>query len=99
MAERFDARDFFWRWTIPAVMNPTRIAKDVAMILADTPDMSAAPLSLLVKLGSIMVHADEATGPNAHHFDTATIRSLLEDSEVKEWRAEMEAMALLPVMR
>lgn len=64
--------------------------------------MSAAketPLSLLVKLGSIMVHADEATGANAHHFDAATIRALLEDPEVKEWRAQMEAAALLPVMR
>jgi len=54
-------------------------------------------LSLAVKLGSIVVHADEATGPSAHPYDVVVLRKLLGDSEVREW---LEAMGpLVPVKR
>ena len=57
-------------------------------------------MSLLVKLGSIVVHADEATTPNAGHaFDVSAIRALLGDAEVQQWLAEMRTDALLPVKR
>ena len=46
-------------------------------------------LSLLCKLGSIVVHADEALSPGGHHFDVATIRTLLADQEVNEWLKTM----------
>ena len=54
---------------------------------------------LLVKLGSIVVHAEELTGPNGHDFDKAALDALLSDEDVIEWRAAMDAMGLLPVKR
>lgn len=48
-------------------------------------DAMKPPLGLLVKLGSIVVHADEMTEPGAHHFDTATVRSLMTDPDVRAW--------------
>lgn len=59
----------------------------------------APSVSLLVKLGSIAVHADELLSPNCHHFDVAAMRSLLEDSEVVEWLQQMQKTAFLPVKR
>jgi hypothetical protein len=56
-------------------------------------------LTLLVKLGSIAVHADEMLSPNSHQFDVAAMQTLLEDLEVKEWLKEMQKMALVPVKR
>ncbi len=56
-------------------------------------------LSLLVKLGSIAVHAEELTEPGGHDFDVGAIRALLADPEVRAWRAEMDAAALLPRKR
>ena len=55
--------------------------------------------SLLVKLGSIAVHADEATEPLAHGFDIIAIRSLVNDPEVKEWLVKMAAVGLVPKKR
>lgn len=55
--------------------------------------------ALLVKLGSIMVHAEEMTQPGAHAFDVEALRGLLNDPEVIAWREEMDALALLPVKR
>jgi hypothetical protein len=54
---------------------------------------------LLCKLGSIIVHADEATGSGAHEVDITALRSLLEDEDVIEWLKEMGKMALVPVKR
>jgi len=56
-------------------------------------------LSLIVKLGSIVVHADEATSPGAHELDVRAIRAGLADEEVSEWLDKMNALALLPVKR
>lgn len=55
--------------------------------------------ALLVKLGSIMVHAEESTGRRGHPADAYALRSLLDDTEVKEWRRQMDELGLLPVMR
>lgn len=55
--------------------------------------------SLLVKLGSIAVHSEEMLSPGRHDFDAQAIKSLLTDSAVKKWVAEMDSMALLPVKR
>lgn len=54
-------------------------------------------LSLLVKLGSIVVHADEYLSPSAHVFDLEALRVGLRDPEVQEWIKDMGA--LLPVKR
>lgn len=55
--------------------------------------------TLLCKLGSLIVHADEGSGKNAHPADIDTFLSLLRDPEVVEWLAAMRALALLPVKR
>ncbi len=56
-------------------------------------------IGLLCKLGSIARHADEATGPTAAPADHDAIRALLADDEVREWMAQLDALALLPVKR
>lgn len=54
-------------------------------------------VSLLSKLGSIAVHADELTSASGHHNDAIALRGLLADSEVNRW---LEAMgAFIPVDR
>lgn len=55
--------------------------------------------TLLIKLGSIIVHAEELISPKGHEFDMSAIEGLLSDSEIKEWLAEMNKMALLPEKR
>lgn len=62
-------------------------------------DFRAPSLALLVKLGSIAVHAEEALSPDGHQYDAETVRSLLADPEVVEWRKAMDAAALLPKKR
>jgi hypothetical protein len=54
-------------------------------------------LSLLVKLGSIAVHAEEMLSPEGHVFDTVAINKLIDDPEVKTWIKDMKAF--LPVKR
>lgn len=46
-------------------------------------------LSLLSKLGSIVVHADEALSPKGHEYDRLAIRSLIGDPEIQQWIADM----------
>lgn len=58
-----------------------------------------APTSVMVKLGSIAAHAEEAAGPGGHPFDALAIRSLLDDPEVREWMAAMRKLAFLPEPR
>ena len=55
--------------------------------------------SLLVKLGSIAVHAEELLSPKRHIFDKHALETLYTDPEVVEWRAAMDKMAMLPVQR
>lgn len=54
---------------------------------------------LLMKLGSIAIHVEEAMSVEGHPFDVMTLRSLLEDREVRSWLAEMDKLALLPLKR
>ena len=54
-------------------------------------------LALAVKLGSIVVHADELTGIDGRELDREVIRHSLEDPEVVSWIKEMGC--LLPVKR
>ena len=54
---------------------------------------------LLIKLGSIIVHFQEWTSGNGHEFDKRAIDSLLQNDDVKEWLAGMDAMAFLPKKR
>lgn len=56
-------------------------------------------LTLLMKLGSIAVHAEEIISPGRHQFDIACTETLLSDPEIKEWIAAMDKMAFLPKKR
>ncbi len=56
-------------------------------------------LALLVKLGSIAVHADEFMSPGVHEVDGYALRQLLLDPDVIEWIDEITKSALLPVKR
>lgn len=55
--------------------------------------------TLLCKLGSIAVHADEYTSPGGHRFDLDAIRALVNDADVRHWVNEMTKLALVPLKR
>lgn len=55
--------------------------------------------SLLCKLGSMAMHFEEGLSKKGHEFDLRAIDELLNDSEVKEWLAQMDKLALLPRKR
>ena len=55
--------------------------------------------SLLCKLGSIAVHASELLSADGHTFDRAALKGLLADTEVEQWLAQMDALALVPKRR
>jgi hypothetical protein len=55
--------------------------------------------TLLIKLGSILVHFEEVSSPGGHPLDMVALQGLIDDPEVKAWRAEMDKKALLPVKR
>lgn len=56
-------------------------------------------IGLLVKLGSIIVHADEALSPHGHSFDLDAIKPLLADPDVIAWIKAGTAAAMLPLKR
>lgn len=56
-------------------------------------------LTMLVKLGSIAVHADEMISPHGHNFDRIALQALLEDPDVIRWVKEMDRLAMLPKKR
>ncbi len=58
-----------------------------------------APMSLLCKLGSIAVHADEMLSPGGHEFDRVALMGLLKDQEVVAWLESMGKMAMIPKKR
>jgi hypothetical protein len=66
---------------------------------AKQPNPLSPSIALLVKLGSIAVHADEYLSPGGHRYDTIAISALLQDEDVQEWMKEMQKMAFLPVKR
>ena len=55
--------------------------------------------SLLCKLASIAVHADEYLSLDGHQFDRDALQSGLSDPEVVEWIAAMSAAAMAPRKR
>lgn len=55
-------------------------------------------MSLVMKLGSLVVHAQEESAGPGTDFDRAAIESLANDPEVVEWLGTIDP-ALLPVKR
>lgn len=62
-------------------------------------DPLAPSASLLCKLASVIVHADEAAGEKGHEFDIDALRSALKDQEVSDWIDAMAKLALVPLKR
>lgn len=62
-------------------------------------EMLKPSASLLCKLGSIAVHAEELISDDGHQFDKVALGTLLRDSEVIAWRVQMDAAAMLPKKR
>lgn len=62
-------------------------------------DVLKPSVSLLVKLGSLAVHADELISPDGHAFDRQAIAGLLNDPEVSMWLKQMDMLAFLPKKR
>lgn len=56
-------------------------------------------VTVLIKLGSIAVHAEELTSPKGHQFDKAALDTVLHDPEVREWLSQMDKLAFLPKKR
>lgn len=56
-------------------------------------------MTLLIKLGSIVVHTEEMLSPKGHEFDKIALKSLLDDLEVVAWLKEMDKQAFLPKKR
>ena len=56
-------------------------------------------VTLLMKLGSIIVHAEEGLSSKGHQFDVLALQSLLRDADVKVWLKAMDKIALIPKKR
>ena len=55
------------------------------------------PLTLLCKLASVAVHADEMMSAKGHPYDEFALQTALQDPEVKDW---LKAMGpFVPVKR
>jgi hypothetical protein len=68
-------------------------------LVAPTTDPLAPSAAVIVKLGSIAVHAAEMLSPRGHAFDKMALDQLLSDPEIVAWRASASALGLLPVPR
>ena len=55
--------------------------------------------TLLVKLGSIIVHMEEKASSKGHWMDQHALDTVRNDPEVIEWFEQMNKMAFLPVKR
>ena len=55
--------------------------------------------TLLIKLGSIVVHYEEMLAPGGHPLDKQALNTLNSDPEVREWFEAMDKMAFLPKKR
>ncbi len=53
------------------------------------PGFKTPPLSLLAKLGSIAVHAEELLSPDGHSFDRTALEQILRNPEVTAWIKDM----------
>lgn len=80
------------------VIVPVKEMKEAygAKYAADTLRPSPA---LLAKLGSIIIHSEEATSPGGHSFDVEAVKVLMIDVEVQDWLRGMANLAMLPVKR
>ncbi len=63
------------------------------------PDPLKPSPSLLIKLGSVIVHQEELMSAKGHQFDKHALETVRNDPEVVAWLSAMTKMAFLPVKR
>jgi hypothetical protein len=65
----------------------------------DAPSPLKPSASVLCKLASAAVHADEFFSAKGHLFDRNALLSVLADDELRAWLAAMTALGMAPVKR
>lgn len=55
--------------------------------------------ALIAKVGSILVHLEEARSKDGHHYDWAALDALMVDPEVQEWLDGLRKLTLVPRKR
>lgn len=64
----------------------------------ETPDPLKPSKPLLMSLGSVLIHALEYMSPDGRELDLLAMQNSW-SPEVEQWIAQMEAKALIPMMR
>lgn len=82
-----------------SIKDAQRVAAEESKAAADKRLMTNPPITLLVKLGSIAVHADEMLSADGHDFDRIALQGLIADPEVVAWIKVMDAAAMVPKKR
>ena len=80
---------------VPIFAKSNNAAGAVAM----SKDPLQPGMAVLVKLGSIAVHADEYLSPDGCGVDANVIKGLLADIEIVVWLGKMQEKGLLPEKR
>lgn len=75
------------------------VAAETKQAEANKAAMFSPPVTLLVKLGSIAVHADEMMSSDGHSFDRIALQGLIVDPEVSAWIKLMDGAAMMPKKR
>lgn len=55
--------------------------------------------TLLIKLGSVIIHQEELMSPKGHEFDKHALDTVRNDPAVVEWLDSMAKQGFLPVKR
>ena len=69
------------------------------VVKSSMPSPLVPGVTLLIKLGSIIVHVQELMSPTGHIVDKHALDTLWSDPEVVAWIAAMDKMAFLPKKR
>lgn len=69
------------------------------LVTESTGDFKLPSQSLLIKIGSLVVHAEEYLSSDGDPFDKVAFDSLRTDSEVQAWLRQMTNAGLLPLKR
>lgn len=73
---------------------PEKMAPETAIV-----QKIELPVTLRLKLGSLVVHCEEMLSPAGHTFDQHAIAGLIQDPEVRLFMEETAKMGILPVKR
>ena len=88
-----------WHDNFPKHSAKTKQIEEEVLPAGQESDPLKPLLTLLVKLGSIVVHTDEFLSLNGHPFDRQALVPLLRDPEVEKWIAAMYKLCFLPQKR